>query len=320
MANRSDVRQALQLQGLDIPDTTIFVGGFHNTCSDGVEIFDENLIPDSHRRVFERLQEVIFEARGRNALERCRRFPLANVKTPAQALRHVQERTSNIAEPRPEYGHATNAICVVGRRSLTRDLFLDRRAFLVSYDPDGDSDGSLLAGTLAAVIPVCMGINLEYFFSSLDNETYGAGTKLPHNVACLLGIMTGYCSDLRTGLPQQMIEIHEPVRLVTLVDAPRASLESIMSANSTLRRIFLRGWVLLQRFDDDLGVIEMLQEDGTWKLIRSSNDVAHPLISSSMDWMSGTIDNLPFATRLRGQFHFDQATGGTFDLDSKEVR
>ena len=39
---------------------------------------------------------------------------------------------------RPELGHATNAITIVGRREWTRGLFLDRRAFLTSYDPTED--------------------------------------------------------------------------------------------------------------------------------------------------------------------------------------
>ena len=35
-------------------------------------------------------------------------------------------------------GHATNAMSIVGRREWTRGLFLDRRAFLTSYDPTQD--------------------------------------------------------------------------------------------------------------------------------------------------------------------------------------
>ena len=38
----------------------------------------------------------------------------------------------------PEWGHATNAFVVVGRRERSRGLFLDRRAFLASYDPTQD--------------------------------------------------------------------------------------------------------------------------------------------------------------------------------------
>ena len=71
-----------------------------------------------------------------NALERSRRFDDAPLHlSPDAALQHVEERSAHLAQPRPEYGHCTNAICIVGRRELTRGLHLDRRAFLVSYDP-----------------------------------------------------------------------------------------------------------------------------------------------------------------------------------------
>ena len=73
--------------------------------------------------------------------------------------------------------------------------------FLVSYDPTIDPDASILERILAAVGPVGAGISLEYFFSSVDNERYGCGTKLPHNVTGLIGVMNGHLSDLRTGLP-----------------------------------------------------------------------------------------------------------------------
>ncbi len=117
---------------------------------------------------------------------------------PAEALRHVQERAEHLSEPRPEYGHATNAVCIVGRRSLSKGLFLDRRAFLVSYDATLDPNDEGLARLLAAAVPVCAGINLEYYFSFVDNERYGSGTKLPHNVTGLMGVMNGPESDLRT--------------------------------------------------------------------------------------------------------------------------
>jgi uncharacterized protein YbcC (UPF0753/DUF2309 family) len=39
--------------------------------------------------------------------------------------------------------------------------------------------GGLLAALLGAAGPVCAGINLEYYFSYVDNERYGSGTKLP---------------------------------------------------------------------------------------------------------------------------------------------
>ena len=89
----------------------------------------------------------------------------------------------------------------------------------MSYDPTIDSNHGVLERILAAVGPVGAGISLEYYFSSVDNETFGCGTKLPHNVTGLIGVMNGHQSDLRTGLPLQMVELHEPMRLLLIVDA-----------------------------------------------------------------------------------------------------
>jgi uncharacterized protein YbcC (UPF0753/DUF2309 family) len=95
---------------------------------------------------------------------------------------------------------------------------LDRRSFLHSYDPDTDPEAVFIVKILSAIIPVCGGINLEYLFSRVDNTIYGAGTKLPHNVIGLLGVANGVEGDLRTGLPSQMIEVHEPSRLLIVIE------------------------------------------------------------------------------------------------------
>src|SRR5262249_45445030 len=147
-----------------------------------------------------------------NAHERCRRFMSAPLTLTFEAARrHVEARAADLAQTRPELGHATNALSIVARRKWTRGLFLDRRAFLTSYDPTKAMAEAVLERTLQAFFPVCGGINLEYYFPHVDSYGYGCATKLPHNVTALLGVMDGAASDLRTGLPWQMVEIHEPV-------------------------------------------------------------------------------------------------------------
>ena len=47
-------------------------------------------------------------------------------------------RANDISQVRPELGHATNAAAFIGRRAMSRGLFLDRRVFLISYDPLAD--------------------------------------------------------------------------------------------------------------------------------------------------------------------------------------
>jgi len=191
-------------------------------------------MPASHRAEFAQVQRSIEKARERNAHERCRRFAAASLKVPKDdALRHAETRGEDLSQVRPEYNHATDAMCIVGRRDWSRGLFLDRRAFLTSYDPaQDDADSSILFHILAAAIPVCAGINLEYYFSTVDNVNYGSGSKLPHNLVALLGVMEGASSDLRTGLYAQMVEIHEPMRLLFLIETTPEVMLSIMDRHA----------------------------------------------------------------------------------------
>ena len=80
---------------------------------------------------------------------------------------------------------------------------------------------SVSANILLAAGPVGAGISLEYYFSTVDNERFGCASKVTHNIAGLFGVMEGADSDLRTGLPWQMVEIHEAMRLLVVVDARR---------------------------------------------------------------------------------------------------
>jgi uncharacterized protein YbcC (UPF0753/DUF2309 family) len=218
-ANRPEVRAVLKGRGLAIPDETWFVGAIYDTTRDEAIYFDLERMPERFRPALAAFQRTCDQALARNAAERCRRFESVPLPVPPErALEEVRLRSVSLFEPRPEYNHATNASCVVGRRALTSGLFLDRRTFLSSYEPARDPDGEILTSVLGAVIPVCAGINLEYYFSRIDPRVYGAGTKLPHNVNGLLGVCNGIEGDLLTGLPTQMTEIHDPLRLLVVVE------------------------------------------------------------------------------------------------------
>ena len=260
MANHSEVRAALAKRGLRIPDDTWFVGALHDTADDSVRYSDLELLPEQRSDAFGLAAAVLDRARKLSAAERCRRFddtPLGI--DPESALRHVQGRASHLAQPRPEYGHCTNAIAVVGRRRLTRGLHLDRRPFLISYDPDIDQDEKILERILAAVGPVGAGINLEYYFSSVDNEKYGCGTKLPHNVTGLIGVMAGHQGDLRTGLPLQMVEIHEPMRLLLIVEATPAALLTVAGRQAEVAELVVNEWVQLVSVHPDSGEMQVFR-------------------------------------------------------------
>jgi len=246
MANHPSVRSILAERGISIPDSTQFVAAMHNTSRDEITYFDlpgkgKPSVPGLHA-----FQQIMTKALQRNARERCRWFELGPKSPDNQmAHEHVRARASSIFEPRPELNHSNNLYCIVGRRSLTRDLFLDRRAFLHSYDPTTDVQGDILVKIMSAIIPVCGGINLEYLFSRIDNSVYGAGTKLPHNVIGLLGVANGVEGDLRTGLPSQMIEVHEPARLLIVVEQSCEVIDSTLANLGELKEWLDNEWVRL---------------------------------------------------------------------------
>jgi hypothetical protein len=283
MANRPDVREGVRGKGIDIPEGTWFVGALHDTASDEVLYYDLEQLPVSHAAVFREAYAVLERARRENAQERSRRFDDAPLDiTPEDALRHVEGRSTKLAQPRPEYGHCTNAICIVGRRALTRGLHLDRRAFLVSYDPTIDPSGAVLERILAAVGPVGAGISLEYYFSSVDNERFGCGTKLPHNVTGLIGVMNGHQSDLRTGLPLQMVEIHEPMRLLLIVDATPETLLAIAGRQAEVAELVVGQWIQLVAVDPESGVMQVF-EDGCFVRYAPTPTLL-PVVERSADW------------------------------------
>ena len=292
MANDPRVRERLAATGLAIPADTRFLGGMQDTCADTVEWYDTDLLPPDHRADLEKLVVVIDGARMANAHERCRRFESAPLDIePAEALRHVEGRSGDLAQVRPELGHATNAVCVIGRRWRTRGLFLDRRAFLVSYDPLSDDDGAILTRTLAAVGPVGAGINLEYFFSSIDPVGYGCSSKLPHNISGLIGVMDGHTSDLRTGLPWQMVEIHEPVRLLIVIDAPQDRILAAAEAVPAVKRLVVNGWVQLVAWDPQAGAMAVFENGRFVPFIPEMPQIA--VVSRSAEWYGGHRGHLP---------------------------
>jgi len=295
MANDPEVRALLAGQGTPIPATTWFVAIQHNSCDDAMLCYDLDDVPAAWQEPLARARDALDRARTRNAHERCRRFE--SVPTwfpPALALAHVEARSEDLAQVRPEYGHATNAMAFIGRRSRTRGLFLDRRMFLVSYDPDGDDpDGTVLARLLAAVIPVVAGINLEYYFSYVDPTGYGCGTKLPHNVVGYLGVMDGHQSDLRTGLPWQMTEIHEPVRLTAVIEARPALLTRLLAVHPVLGPLVAGRWLRVAAMDPDSGALTIVGAAGLRPHDRESSEL--PVVAESADWYRGRRDHLPCA-------------------------
>lgn len=295
MANDIRVREQLARRGIAIPAETWFVGAYHNTCNEEVIYYDLQHLPKRLVDSFQIVRDQIEEATQRNAHERCRRFESAPLDlSPEEALRHVEARSSDLAQARPEYNHATNSLCIVARRNRTRGLFLDRRSFLQSYDPTQDDvEGTILHRILQAAIPVCAGISLEYYFSTVDVAGWGCGSKLPHNITSLLGVMEGAASDLRPGLSRQMVEIHEPMRILCVIETTPRVMQAILDRDPNIHRLCLNEWVQLALLSPESNQVFLLHNGKFESYDPESTQL--PVVMSSQDWYRGWRENLEFA-------------------------
>lgn len=254
MANHTKVREILAERGVNIPSETQFVGGMHDTASDLMDFFDLDVLSLENQNRHKQNWDQFDQALDLNAKERSRRFASINTRADIRKVRRaVEARSVSLFEPRPELGHGTNALCIVGRRSLTQGLFLDRRAFMNSYDYTIDPDGTYLLGVIRPLPVVCGGINLEYYFSRVDNQKFGSGTKLPHNVMGLIGVANSSDGDLRPGLPLQMIEVHDPVRLLMIVEHRPEIVLKVIQSQPELYEWFKHEWVHLISVNPDSG-------------------------------------------------------------------
>lgn len=299
MANRPAVRAGLAERGLRIPESTWFVAAEHNTCDDGVEWYDLEAVPERFQPALDTLLAQLSEACRAHAAERCRRLASAPIRpTPWKARQHMIARANDISQARPELGHATNAAAFIGRRAMSRGLFLDRRVFLISYDPTADADGAIVEGILLAAGPVGAGIALEYYFSTVDNERFGCGSKITHNITGLFGVMEGADSDLRTGLPWQMVEIHEPMRLLVVVEQTPEVLGAILERQPALQELVGNEWIILASKSPSTVALQRYCPRRGW--LPWSGKAVLPQVARSADWFAGESAPLDPAIVLGG--------------------
>jgi len=273
MANNPKVRERIAKQGINIPSDTHFLAGQMDTTTDVIRLFDLEDAPPTHRADIARFQEDLKEASARTSRERCTRFPDSQqIVTEAEAEAHVRMRSVDWSQVRPEWGLSNNTSFLIGRRELTKGLDLGGRVFLHSYDYREDPSNRLLEVLLTAPQVVAQWINMEHYFSAVDNEVYGSGSKIYHNVVGQFGIMSGPCSDLRLGLARQTVmngerPYHEPMRLLTIIEAPRERIDRLIARYEVLRHYYHNEWVHLIVLDPEDGDWYRYRPTGEWTRI-----------------------------------------------------
>ena len=247
LANDIQVRSKLNLEyGIKIPDSTVFVGAEHNTTTDAIELFDAE-VPKSHLSRLKALKQDLVLAQETATQERLSK------STNSVALAHIN--ANNWSETRPEWGLAKNSGFIIGSRKLTKNLQLDGKCFLHSYEWDKDPEGNALEGIMQGPMVVTQWINNHYYFSTVDNDFFGGGTKITHNVTGKFGVVQGNGGDLKMGLPLQSIKstdedyYHKPLRLSVMIHAPIARVSEILLNNPHLRELLDNSWIYLLVMD-----------------------------------------------------------------------
>jgi uncharacterized protein YbcC (UPF0753/DUF2309 family) len=270
MANNQKVRERLGKVGIDIPSDTHFLAGQMDTTTDEVHLFDLEDVPPTHRADLARLQEDLKEASALTSQERCASFPdFQQTLGERNAEAHVRRRSMDWSQVRPEWGLSGNAAFLIGRRDLTKGLNLGGRVFLHSYDYREDPSNRLLEVLLTGPQVVGQWINMEHYFSAVDNDVYGSGSKIYHNVVGRLGIMSGPWSDLRLGLARQtvmngQVPYHEPMRLLTIIEAPRERIDKLIARHEVLQHYYHNQWVHLVALDPEDRVWYRYRPTGAW--------------------------------------------------------
>ncbi|MFB6119389.1 DUF2309 domain-containing protein [Halosegnis sp.] len=250
ICNDDDVKADLRDRGIAIPEDTVFVAGQHNTTTDEVELFADD-VPESHAADLAQLRSDLATARETAAAERAAALGADD----ATGITETERRAADWAETRPEWGLAGNAGFVIGPRGLTSGCDLDGRAFLHSYDWTTDEDGDALEAILTGPLVVTQWINTQYYFSTVDTAVYGSGSKVTQNPVGNVGVYQGNGGDLMSGLPLQSLmqadddPYHQPLRLSTVIHAPVERVAGIVSGHENLTTLLDNRWLSLTVVD-----------------------------------------------------------------------
>ncbi len=242
IANKPEIREKLISRGISIPEETRFIPALHITTTDEMTFYDTEILNTKELELFSGMQEDFKKASLASREERAKVLPNA---------KHEKDlfiKTMDWSEPRPEWGLAGNMGVFAGPRDSCRHMPLHNRLFLHSYDSTIDNENAdILTRIFNGPLVVGQWINLEHYFSTVDNKVYGAGSKVYHNVVSKIGVYNGNYSDLKIGLPTQSVleegkAYHEPVRLLTYMEAP---LETVAKAveNSVAKEFILNEWI-----------------------------------------------------------------------------
>lgn len=248
LLNDRAVRETLAINGITIPADTVFVGGLHDTTTDTVTLFEDDLETDIQPEDIVRIRQWLAQAGHLTRAERARRLPRATADS-------VIERSRDWSEVRPELGLAGCRAFIAAPRTRTAGRSLEGQAFLHDYVWKTDEGFKILELILTAPVVVASWISLQYFGSCVAPSLFGAGNKLLHNVVGGIGVVEGNGGNMRAGLPWQSVHdgehfVHEPLRLTVAIEAPKEAITDILKRHAQVQALFDNGWLSLFALDE----------------------------------------------------------------------
>ena len=262
--NEGAVREGLAEKGIAVPADTVFVPALHDTTTDSVTIYDQDLGTRADAAGMGQLRRWLADAGRLARTERAARLPRAGTEG------DVARRAADWSELRPEWGLAGCRAFIAAPRGRTDGTSLGGRAFLHSYDWRADKGFGVLELILTAPVVVASWISLQYYGSTVAPALFGGGNKLLHNVAGGIGVLEGNGGNLRPGLPWQSVHDgaglqHDPLRLSVIVEAPREAMTDILKRHPGVRALFDNGWLHLIAMDGDGKLAWRYDRDLGWE-------------------------------------------------------
>ena len=248
--NEKAVRDGVKEKGMEIPADTLFIPALHDTTTDTVTLYDQDVPAANGRSDMAQLRTWLTAAGQLARTERSAHLPRAGQGN------DVAKRARDWSELRPEWGLAGCRAFIAAPRGRTDGTTLSGQSFLHSYDWRKDEGFGVLELIMTAPVVVASWISLQYYGSTVAPQLFGGGNKLLHNVAGGIGVLEGNGGSLRPGLPWQSVHDgenyqHDPLRLSVVIEAPREAMTDILRRHDGVRDLFDNGWLHLIAMDDD---------------------------------------------------------------------
>jgi hypothetical protein len=90
-----------------------------------------------------------------------------------------------------------------------------------------------------------------------------------------------------------MVEIHEPVRILFVVETTPERLTKVINASASLKQLVENRWIRVAAIDPDSGRVYTRTDHGFEEFNEPLERL--PSASSSAEWYGGKIDHLPTA-------------------------